>query len=185
MEFGPIEVLDKCGGHVMLRSLRVEDKDELVRFQAQGSHDSEFFPWSPGCSGLMEDNAADYIAGFADAEREMLLGVFDEGDLVALAELSGMGDWSFFKHRCAIAPGVLKSHWRRGLGGMLMTTMADIARSVGYEQSEASVDFLNERSYAYCLSLGFEDCGFLRHAEKRPDGTYRDYHRLVKKLLED
>ena len=184
MEYGPVETLDKCGGRVTLRSLQVEDEGDLVRFQAQGSRDSEFFPWSPGCSGLTQDNAADYIAGFADAEREMLLGAFDEGELVALGELSGMGDWSFFKHRCAIAPGVLKSHWRRGLGGMLMTTMADIARSVGYEQSEASVDFLNERSYAYCLSLGFEDCGYLHHAEKRPDGTYRDYHRLVKKLSE-
>ena len=185
MEFGPIEALDKRGSRVVLRSLRVEDGDDLARFQAQGSRDSEFFPWSPGCSCLTQDNAADYIAGFAAAEREILLGAFDEGELVAIAELSGMGDWPFFKHRCAIAPGVLKSHWRRGLASMLMNTMSDIARSVGYEQSEASVDFLNERSYAWCLSLGFEDCGFLRHAEKRSDGTYRDYHRLVKKLLED
>ena len=30
--------------------------------------------------------------------------------------------------------------------------------------------------------LGYEDCGLLPHAEIRLDGSYRDYHRLVKML---
>ena len=68
------------------------------------------------------------------------------------------------------------------MGAILFTTMFEVARSVGYEQAEASIDMLNERSYGLCLKMGYEDCGFLPHAEKRPDGTYRDYHRLVKMI---
>ena len=99
-----------------------------------------------------------------------------------LAELASLGDGPYRRHRCTIAPGLLKSHWERGLGAVLFATMFEIAQSVGYEQAEASIDMLNERSYGLCLKMGYEDCGFLPHAEKRPDGTYRNYHRLVKML---
>ena len=100
----------------------------------------------------------------------------------ALAELARHGSGPYCRHRCTIAPGLLKSHWGHGLGKALFATMLEAARSAGYEQAEASVDMLNEKSYGLCLRMGYEDCGFLPHAEKRPDGTYRDYHRLVKML---
>ena len=76
----------------------------------------------------------------------------------------------------------MKLLMRRRYGQLLFSTMFEVARSVGYEQAEASIDILNERSYGLCLKMGYEDCGFLPHAEKRPDGTYRDYHRLVKMI---
>ncbi len=183
MEFGPIEVTDKKGERVTLRSLQSCDEARLVRFQEQASRDSEFLPWVPGGSDLMPDTAQDYIAQFANAEREMLLGIFSvDCELVGLAELASLGDGPYRRHRCTIAPGLLKSHWGRGLGAVLFATMFEIAQSVGYEQAEASIDMLNERSYRLCLKMGYEDCGFLPHAEKKPDGTYRDYHRLVKVL---
>ena len=183
MEFGPIEGTDKTGERVTLRSLQSCDVASLIRFQEQASRDSEFLPWIPGGSDLAPDTAQDYVAQFAEAEREMLLGVFTANcELVGLAELAGLGREPYRRHRCTIAPGLLKSHWGRGLGAILFTTMFEVARSVGYEQAEASIDMLNERSYRLCLKMGYEDCGFLPHAEKRPDGTYRDYHRLVKMI---
>ena len=183
MEFEPIEVADKMGESVTLRSLQSCDVVSLVRFQEQASRDSEFLPWIPGGSDLAPDTVQDYVAQFAEAEREMLLGIFAaDGELVGLAELADLGHEPYRRHRCTIAPGLLKSHWGRGLGAILFSTMFEVARSVGYEQAEASIDTLNERSYRLCLKMGYEDCGFLPHAEKRPDGTYRDYHRLVKMI---
>ena len=183
MEFGPIEVTDKKGERVTLRSLQSCDVASLVQFQEQASRESEFLPWVPGGSDLTPDTAQDYVAQFSDAERQMLLGLFAEnGEMVGLAELADLGGGSYRRHRCTIAPGLLKSHWGRGLGAILFTTMFEVARSVGYEQVEASIDTLNERSYRLCLKMGYEDCGFLPHAEKRPDGTYRDYRRLVKMI---
>ena len=183
MEFGPIESVDKTGERVTLRSLQSCDVASLVRFQEQASRDSEFLPWVPGGSDLTPNTAHNYVAQFAEAEREMLLGVFTANcELVGLAELAGLGREPYRRHRCTIAPGLLKSHWGRGLGAILFSTMFEVARSVDYEQVEASIDMLNERSYRLCLKMGYEDCGFLPHAEKRPDGTYRDYHRLVKML---
>ena len=183
MEFDPIEITDKQGEHFTLRSLQSCDETRVVRFQEQASSESEFLPWIPGGSDLMPDTVQDYIAKFADAEREMLLGIFAaDCELVGLAELAGLGGGSYRRHRCTIAPGLLKSYWGRGLGAILFSTMFEVARSVGFEQAEASVDMLNERSYRLCLKMGYEDFGFLPHAEKRPDGTYRDYHRLVKML---
>ena len=183
MEFGPIEATDKTGERFTLRSLQSYDTARLARFQEQASSESDFLPWVPGGSDLAPDTAQDYIAKFADAEREMLLGIFAvDSELAGLAELAALGDGSYRWHRCTIAPGLLKSHWGRGLGTTLFATMFEVARSVGYEQAEASVDTLNERSFRLCLKMGYEDCGFLPHAEKRPDGTYRDYHRLVKMI---
>ena len=182
MEFGPVEKKDKGARRVVLRTLEVKDEGTLIRFQAQASLDSEFFPWAPGRTDLAADNARDYIERFAGAEREMLLGVFEDGELVALTELASLGTWPFFQHRCSAALGILKSHWGRGLGSILTSTVSEIARSVGYDQIEGSIDVLNERSYSRCLSIGYEDCGYLPHAEKREDGTYRDYHRMVKKM---
>jgi RimJ/RimL family protein N-acetyltransferase len=183
MEFGPTEITDKKGERFTLRSLQSCDTARLVRFQEQASRESEFLPWAPGGSNLMPDTAQYYIAQFADAEREMLLGIF-AGDckLVGLAELAGVGSGPYRWHRCTIAPGLLKRYWGRGLGTTLFTTMFEVARSVGYEQAEASVDMLNEQSYRLCRKMGYEDCGFLPHAEKRLNGTYRDYHRLVKMI---
>ncbi len=182
MKFGPIEAVDKTGERVMIRSLRPDDAASLAWFQEQAASESEFLPWAPGRSGLMPDTAQDYIAQFTDAEREMLLGIFADGELVGLAELASLGDEPHRRHRCTVAPGLLKSHWGRGLGKVLFSTMYEVARSVGYEQAEASIDYLNERSYRLCLKMGYEDCGFLPHAEKLADGTYRNYHRLVKML---
>ena len=76
MEFEPIEVEDKTGERVTLRSLQSCDVANLVRFQEQASRDSEFLPWIPGGSDLTPDTAQDYVAQFAEAEREMLLGIF-------------------------------------------------------------------------------------------------------------
>ena len=181
MEFDPTEITDKKGERLTIRSLQSSDEARLVRFQEQASRESEFLPWVPGGSDLMPDTARDYIVQFANAEREMLLGIFAaDGELVGLAELAGLGGGSYRRHRCTIAPGLLKSHWGRGLGAILFATMFEVARSIGYEQAEASIDMLNERSYRLCLKMGYEDCGFLPHVEKRLDGTYRDYHRLVK-----
>ena len=69
---------------------------------------NESIPWSPGRSGLSAQTAAGYIARFAEAEREALLGIFEGDDLVALAELAARGELPFQAHRCSIAPGVLK-----------------------------------------------------------------------------
>ena len=184
MEFDPIKVTDKTGEHVVLRSLRCGDAASLAKFQEQASCESEFLPWAPGSSGLNRETAQEYIARFANAEREMLLGIFANCELVGLAELAGIGGepYCYRRHRCTIAPGLLRSHWGRGLGATLFAAMFEAARSVGYEQVEASIDTLNERSYRLCLKMGYEDCGLLPHAEKHPDGTYRDYHRLVKML---
>lgn len=183
MGFGPIEVTDEKGELVTLRSLQSCDVTSLIRFQEQASRDSEFLPWVPGGSDLSPDTAQDYVAQFADAERQMLLGVFAEsGELVGLVELADLGNGPYRRHRCTIAPGILKSHWGRGLGKIMFSTMFEAARSVGYEQAEGNIDMLNERSYKLALKMGYEDCGFLPHAEKRPDGTYRDYYRLVKML---
>ena len=146
MEFGPIESVDKTGERVTLRSLQSCDVASLVRFQEQASRDSEFLPWIPGGSDLTPDTAQDYVTRFAEAEREMLLGIFvGDGELVGLAELADLGRELYRRHRCTIAPGLLKSHWGRGLGAILFSTMFEVARSVGYEQAEASIDTLNER----------------------------------------
>jgi phosphotriesterase-related protein len=32
------------------------------------------------------------------------------------------------------------------------------------------------------LSMGYEDCGYLPHAEKCENGSYRNYHRMVMKI---
>ena len=125
MEFGPTEITDKKGERFTLRSLQSCDTARLVRFQEQASRESEFLPWAPGGSNLMPDTAQYYIAQFADAEREMLLGIF-AGDckLVGLAELAGVGSGPYRWHRCTIAPGLLKRYWGRGLGTTLFTTNA-------------------------------------------------------------
>lgn len=182
MIYKPEEVTDRKGEVCVFRSLKEEDADELGRFVEQGSKETPLFPWESSVSRLNADTAAEYILEYESDERKLLLGVFRDGRLIGVTELTRIGEWKKMRHRCATAAGILKKAQGRGLGKKMTQAIIDAAREAGYEQLEATTSVTNEAAAANLRSLGFQQYGMIPHKLKNNDGSYVDELRFVKWL---
>ena len=182
MIYRPEEITDKKGETCVFRSLKQEDADTLIRFVEQGAQESPYFPWAPGETLLTADNAEEYILGFENDSRKLLLGAFWDGRLIGLNELSNMGEWESMRHRCAVGGGLLREAQGRGLGKKLTLAIAAAAAEIGYEQLEAATATDNDVSAANLRSMGFQEYGMIPHKRKNKDGSYMDELRFVKWL---
>ncbi len=64
----------------------------------------------------------------------------------------------------------------------MLQTVLDIAKNVGYEQTELVVMAENKDAIAMYEKLGFEKFGTLPHNMKYADGSYMDAYWMMKKL---
>jgi L-amino acid N-acyltransferase YncA len=182
MIYKPEEITDRKGDVCVFRSLKQEDTDEFIRFIEQGTKESPFFPWAPDVSSLNADTACEYILEYENDERKLLLGVFRDGRLIGVNELTSMGEFEKIRHRCATAVGMLKDAKGRGLGKKSTLALIDAARAAGYEQLEATTATTNEVSANNLRGMGFQEYGLIPHKLKNKDGSYVDEIKFVKWL---
>ena len=185
MECQPSEITDKTGKTYILQSVHVEDAEELMAFVEQASGESHYFPWNrEGCPKLWE-NTVGYIDAFLTAPRYALLLLREGENIVGLFELNGFGNKPEYRHRCTLAPGLMKTCWGRGLVQSLWKTGEKLAVSLGYEQAEAHVDSGNLPCRRAIEKNGWMLYGVLPKYCRHADGSYSDKHMYVKRLTED
>ena len=185
MEYQPSKIIDKTGKSYTVQSAHAEDATELMAFVEQASKESLYFPWSrEGCPKLWE-NTVGYINTFLTAPRYALLLLRDGENIVGLIELNGFGDKPEYRHRCTIAPGLMKTYWGRGLVQALWKIVGELAVSLDYEQVEGSVDSGNLPCRRAIKKNGWMLFGVLPKYCRHPDGSYNDKHMYVKRLTED
>ena len=184
MEYQPSEITDNTGKNYIMQSARVEDAEELMAFAEHATGESLYFPWSrEGCPGLWE-NAAAYIDFFLTDSRYALLLLRDAENIVGLLELNGFGSKPEYRHRCTLAPGLMKSYWGRGLVQSLWNAGEMLAVSLGYEQAEAHVDSGNLPCRRAIEKNGWTLYGVLPKYCRYADGSYSDKYMYVKQLME-
>ncbi len=183
MKYEAIEKNDKLGREIIIRSAEVKDAAALIKYMETTATESRNLLREPGERVPSLEQEEEFLKGRMEAERELMLVAYYDDKLLGACSLMSPGPQLRFKHRCIIAIALLKENWGQGIGTLMLETLLDVAKEVGYEQVELEVVSTNETAKALYEKMGFVKYGVLPNNMKYQDGTYADTEWMMKKLI--
>lgn len=182
MKFGPIEATDKLGRTLVLRNAEPEDANMLLEYMRKTSAETPFLLRDPDEVKLTLEQEIKFIQRQIEAERDLFLIATYNGKLVGNCSLMSKGGYRKLKHRCEVAIALYQEYWGNGIGEILLKTVLEVAKKVGYEQAELDVVSTNSSAISLYQKLGFEKYGRFPDFIKSSDGSYTDGDWMMKKL---
>ena len=182
MRFDPITMTDRTGRTVLLRSADISDGEALVRYLRETSAETPFLLREPDEVTLTPAQEESFIQSRIDAPRELMLLAEADGELAGCGSLMSMGPFRRYAHRCEVALALYRRYCGAGIGKMLLETLLNEAKALGYEQAELEVMAQNRAAVALYEKLGFTRCGVLPNNMKYAPDRYDDAYRMVKPL---
>jgi len=169
----PLDLQDRLGSPVRLRTAQEADADAVLRHIAACDRESSFLSREPGESNVSLDDERTLIRRYEEAPNSLFLLVEQDGALVGTLTYTGWR-WKRMQHTGRFGMSIRKSHWHRGLGGLLLDTMISWARENGITRKIGlEVQHVNERAIALYQGRGFVEEGRLQR-EMRIDGQWID-----------
>lgn len=123
-----------------------------------------------------------FIQRAKDAERELLLIAEIDGKHIGNCSLMSIAPYKRYSHRCGLAIALYQEYCDCGIGKVMMQTVLNMAKNIGYEQAELEVISDNQKAIALYRNLGFEKYGTFPNNMKYSDGTYASADWMMKKL---
>ena len=182
MKFGPLKIVDKLGRTIILRNAEVSDADALIKYLKITTDETPYLIREPDEVCLTREQEEDIIKRYIDAERELMLIAAIDGKHIGNCSLMSAGSYKRYSHRCEIAIALYQQFCGNGIGKIMLQTILDIAKRVGYEQAELEVISDNKRAIALYEMLGFEKYGRFPGNMKYADGKYADADWMMKRL---
>ena len=182
MEFAAITKRDKFGREIVLRSAGEEDAQTLIDYLRVTSAESPYLIREPEEVTLTLEQERACLRSVQDSDRELMLLAFLDGAHAGNCSVMSAGRFSRYRHRCSVGIALYKTYWGCGIGRLMMETVLNEAKKLGYEQAELEVVATNEPAVALYKTLGFEVYGRLPNNMKYQDGTYADMYWMMKKL---
>ena len=182
MEFGEISIKDKLGRTVILRNARPEDSAALTEYLKTTSAETPYLIREPEEITITEEQENKFIQAKIDAERELMLVAFIDGKHIGNCSLMSIAPYKRYRHRCDVAIALYKEYCGCGIGKVMLKTVLDVAKSIGYEQAELEVMAENKDAIAMYEKLGFEKFGTFPDNMKYADRSYMDAYWMMKKL---
>lgn len=182
MKFGPIECRDKKGRTVILRNAEVSDAEDLIKYLKVTSGETSFLIREPHEICITVEKEENFIKGRIEAERELMLIATIDGEHVGNCSLMSIGSYKRYAHRCEVAIALYQKFCGAGIGEMMLQTVLDAAKQIGYEQAELEVISDNIGAISLYKKLGFEKYGCFPSNMKYDNGQYADADWMMKRL---
>ena len=182
MRFEAKRCLDKSGNEVVLRNAELTDAADLIRYLKATTAETPYLIRESEEITLTEGQERNYIQSKLDDERELLLLGFVDGKHVGNCSLMRAGGFRRYRHRCEVGIALYQAYCGRGIGRIMLETVLEEAKKLGYEQAELEVIADNERAIALYEKLGFRKYGTFPNNLKYQDGSYADGYWMMKKL---
>ena len=182
MIFEPLKVIDKTGCEVILRNARTSDAENLINYLKITTSETPWLIREPEEVTLSVEEEQRFIRGIMDADRELMLVAVIDGKHVGNCSLMSLGGYKRYSHRGDIAIALYQEYCGRGIGKMMLETVLETAKKVGYEQAELEVIADNRNAIALYENLGFEKYGHFPNHMKYRNGNYADACWMMKKL---
>lgn len=182
MKLEPIQTTDKLGRPVVLRSAEPTDALALIDFLKITATETNFLIREPNEITITEEQECCFIDNKLQEDREILLVATLDGKHIGNCALMSVAPFKRFAHRCEIAIALYKEYCGYGIGKVMVQTLLDVAKNLGYEQAELEVVADNHAAVALYEMLGFKKCSILPRIMKYADGTYADGIRMIKVL---
>lgn len=182
MRFEPVEMKDRLGRTIVVRSAEPSDAAALLRFLKITAQETPFLIREADEISLTPEEEARFITRFLEAERELLLVATVAGKHVGNASLMSAGSCRRYAHRCSVAIALYRAYCGAGIGELLLNALLQEARRSGYEQAELEVVSHNTAAVSLYHRLGFVKHGQLPRNMKYANGSYADVDWMMKKL---
>lgn len=183
MQFGPIIVADKKGRAVVLRNAELTDADALIQFLKETTGETPFLlREAEEVDAITPAQEEQFVQSRIVAERELMLAAVVEGALAGICSLCSVGPFQRYRHRCAVSIALYQKFCGAGIGEIMLRTILNEAKQLGYEQAELDVIADNAAAIALYEKLGFEKCGYFPSNVKYRDGRYADAYWMMKRL---
>jgi len=182
MKFDTIRFTDKLGREVCLRNAEESDASALIDYLRITSAETPYLIREPEEATITLEEEKIFIQRAKDAERELLLIAAIDGIHIGNCSLMNIAPYKRYSHRCGIAIALYQEYCGCGIGKIMMQTVLDVARNIGYEQAELEVISGNQKAIALYKDLGFEKYGTFPDNMKYSDGTYASADWMMKKL---
>ena len=132
MIFEPLKVIDKTGCEVILRNARTSDAENLINYLKITTSETPWLIREPEEVTLSVEEEQRFIRGIMDADRELMLVAVIDGKHVGNCSLMSLGGYKRYSHRCDIAIALYQEYCGRGIGKMMLETVLETAKKVGY-----------------------------------------------------
>ena len=182
MKFNAIEIKDKLGRTVVLRSAEIADAEALIEYLKITTGETPYLIREPEEVTITLEQEKRFIESKIDAERELMLIATIDGKHIGNCSLMSIAPYKRYAHRCEVAIALYQEYCGCGIGKAMMQTVLDVAKELGYEQAELEVISDNKGAIAMYESLGFEKYGIFPNNMKYSDGTYADADWMMKRL---
>ena len=182
MKFDTIQFTDKLGREVCLRNAEEADAAALMDYLRITTAETPYLIREPEEVTITLEQEINFIKSKRDAERELLLIAVIDGKHIGNCSLMSIEPYKRYGHRCGVAIALYQEYCGCGIGKVMMQTVLDVAKSIGYEQAELEVISDNQKAIALYRNLGFEKYGTFPNNMKYSDGTYVNADWMMKKL---
>ncbi len=182
MKFGPIQVTDKLGREVILRNAEVSDASALIDYLKITTAETPYLIREPEEVTITAEQEVRFIENKIEDEKELLLIATIDGKHIGNCSLMSIAPFKRYAHRCEVAIALYQEYCGCGIGKMMMQTVLDVAKELGYEQAELEVISDNKGAIELYKKLGFEKYGTFPNNMKYSDGTYADAEWMMKKI---
>ena len=182
MKFDAIQIKDKLGRTVVLRSAEIADAEALIDYLKITTGETPFLIREPEEVTITLEQEKSFIESKIEAERELMLIATIDGKHIGNCSLMEIAPYKRYAHRCEVAIALYQEYCGCGIGKVMMQTVLDVAKELGYEQAELEVISDNKGAIAMYESLGFEKYGVFPNNMKYSDGTYADADWMMKRL---
>ncbi|MBQ3099854.1 MAG: GNAT family N-acetyltransferase [Clostridia bacterium] len=182
MKFDPIEIKDKSGRTVILRSAEVSDGDAMLDYLKTTATETPFLSREPEEIALTSEQQASFIQSRINSPNELMLIALIDGKHIGNCALARLGAVKRYRHRCSVSIALYKEYCGCGIGEAMMKTVLSVAKELGYEQAELEVIADNTPAINLYKKLGFTEYGRFPDNMKYKDGSYSDAIWMMKKL---
>ena len=182
MKFEPIHIKDRLGRDVVLRSAEVSDAADLIDYLKITAAETPYLVREAQEVTLTLEQERSFIESKMKAEKELLLIASIDGKHIGNCSLMSIAPYKRYAHRSEIAIALYREYCGCGIGRVMMQTVLDAAKCLGYEQVELEVVSDNSRAIEMYKKLGFEKYGSFPNNMKYSDGTYADADWMMKVL---
>ena len=182
MRFTEKSYTDKNGDTFILRNAELSDAADLIRYLKVTTEETPYLIREPEEVSLTEEQEQNFLQRKIDAERELMLVAIVDGKHVGNCSLMSVGEFNRYRHRCDVAIALYQEYCGRGIGKIMLETILEVAKKLGYEQAELEVIADNETAIALYEKLGFIKYGTFPDNMKYKNGNYADAYWMMKKL---
>ena len=174
MRIEPIEIFDKQGRRVILRSACEDDAKDLIEYLKKTAKETPYL--------LREEDEKGFINMRLEMDKALMLVAYVDGKHVGNCSFSPVGPFRRFAHRCGMSIALYQEYWGCGIGSIMLETALRYAKEVGYEQVELEVVSSNTKAIKLYEKYGFKKYGTKPDNMKYSDGSYASTDWMMVKL---